>query len=78
MVFPILSLVAAMLVEHHKNLRCISLDDYSEPAVSTCMSVLWLLPQLCFQGIMRGLAIGGMEEFLHDRLGNLVKAYVPQ
>ncbi|KAM1086629.1 hypothetical protein ACFX2H_012203 [Malus domestica] len=66
----VLCCVAAWQLER-KRLKLVSnegLEDYSSEAAS--MSILWLVPQFFLLGLMRGLAVEGLIDFLAVQIAN--------
>ncbi|ONI28126.1 hypothetical protein PRUPE_1G125000 [Prunus persica] len=62
--------VAAWQVEG-KRLRAISNEGLEDDMSTTIpMSISWLLPQFVLLGVMEGLALNGLTDFLADRIAN--------
>ncbi|PQQ00226.1 hypothetical protein Pyn_26570 [Prunus yedoensis var. nudiflora] len=55
-----------------KRLKAISNEDGLEddPSKTIPMSISWLLPQFVLLGVMEGLGLNGLTDFLADRIAN--------
>ncbi|KAH0992970.1 hypothetical protein GBA52_004453 [Prunus armeniaca] len=66
----VLCCVAAWQVEG-KRLKAISNEGLEDDTSKTIpMSISWLLPQFVLLGVMEGLALNGLTDFLADRIAN--------